>query len=80
MDMIVGHDGNEWVATGEGVEARGRGWEELDTALRRRLVEQGVLSENNPVRVCMRFDMDGLPRRLHQYGSHYFNRIVRFSV
>ncbi|MEX2524119.1 MAG: DUF5395 family protein [Gammaproteobacteria bacterium] len=80
MDMIVGHNGKEWVATGGGVEVRGCNWEELDRTLQQRLAEQGMLSEGNPVQVCMRFDMDGLPRRLHQYSSHYFNRIVRFSV
>jgi len=79
MDMVVGHNGKEWVATGGGVVARGYNWEELDRTLQQRLAEQGMLSEGNPIQVRMCFDMDSLPRRLHQYSGHYFNRIVRFS-
>lgn len=77
--MIVRHNGKEWIAGGDGLEVRGRTWEELDRRLRDRLNERGAFRDAEAVRVCMRFDMDGLPRRLHQYSGHYFNRIVSLS-
>ena len=79
MEMILSHNGLDWIGAADGIEVRGRSLEELDRRLRHELIQRGELHEM-PVRVCMRFDMDSLPRRLRQYSGHYFNRSVSFSL
>lgn len=79
MELILTHDGHEWRADGGGWRLHATTLAGLDQQLARRLEECGEFRQWERIRVAMRFDMDGLPRWLHQYSHHYFNRVVTLS-
>ena len=78
LEIILSHDGKDWVACDKDVELRGQTLEEIDGILFSTLKKDRGLTGN--VKICMRFDMTTLPRWLHQYSAHYFNRTVTFSL
>jgi hypothetical protein len=78
IEIILSHDGKYWIARDRDFELRGQTLVEIDRFLFSELKNQRGLTGN--IKVCMRFDMTALPRRLHQYSAHYFNRIVSFSL
>lgn len=66
------HGSGDWEAGLKGRRIRAESLETLDRKVRtllRRLPEN-----ERPDRLVMRFETDGLPPFLRQYGTHYFNR------
>ena len=66
--VVLSYERGRWRARGDGVDlAHGqlRGLEAL--------IGRHVASDAAPVDVYIEFDMDALPRWLHQYHGHYCN-------
>lgn len=79
FDLVLRHEGDAWIASAPGLSVRAADFVTLDERLRRRLRrEHGARGKT--VRVCMRFDLDGLPGWTRQYAAHYFNRLVRLTL
>ena len=78
MEIILSHDGADWVTNDNESQLRGRTLDDIDRVLLRYLKETKIFKDH--VKVCMRFDMSALPRWLHQYSGHYFNRTVTFLL
>ena len=78
LEIILSHDGENWIAGDNGSQLRGPTLEDLDRALIRYLKKGRMFKDH--VKVFMRFDMTSIPRWMHQYSGHYFNRTVTFSL
>jgi hypothetical protein len=78
IDLVIHHDGRDWVARGEGVRASGATLDDLDDAVRRILIESGRLEDE--VKVHMAFDSSTIPEWIRPYAQHYFNRVVEMRA
>ena len=76
MELTLRYDGDEWIADRGDWRVRAPTLGELDNRLLHRLAEDGEFRQRAAIRLCLRFDMGSLPRWLHQYSGHYFNRVV----
>lgn len=74
IECVLRHDGRDWVATNDALEARGRTLEELDAAVAECL--HGVVPGGGRASVLMTFDNSQIPEWIRQYGQHYFNREI----
>jgi hypothetical protein len=77
IEFIVSHDGENWIAEKGDLRAEARTLAHLDQEVRRLLEEEGTLRSGAMLEVLMAFDTASIPRWLHQYQQHYFNRILR---
>ena len=78
IELVITHDGEQWVAANETIAATGRTLEDLDADVDRSLRENGAYS-GSPITVFMGYDFDSFPTWMRQHASHYFNRYVRFD-
>lgn len=79
IEFIVSHDGEQWIAKKGELLAEARSLVQLDHEVRRLLKEKGALPKGRTLDVLMAFDTASIPRWLHQYQQHYFNRILRIN-
>ena len=77
IELIIRHNGKNWVATGIKLSAEAPTLEELDNKLRELVRQKGYLKENEKVDLFMAFDNSVIPQWIRQYSQHYFNRIIR---
>ncbi len=79
IDMVIVHDGEQWIARNDDLQAAGRTLPELDADLARTLRRAGGY-QGRTLTVFMGFDFATLPAWIRQYAPHYFNRLVRVKV
>ena len=79
IELIITHDGTNWVAKNDELCARAITLEALDSEVKRQLREKGYLQEGKKVDVFMACDKSTIPQWMRQYSHHYFNRIVRIE-
>ena len=77
IEFIVSHNGEHWIAEKGKLRAEAPTLAHLDEEVRRLLKEEGTLRTGATLEVLMAFDTASIPRWLHQYQQHYFNRILR---
>lgn len=78
IELVLEHDGHDWLAYGAGIEARAGSLPELDRTLARRLAAMADCPAAT-VTVHMRFNRASLPVWMRQYMAHYFNRTVHLQ-
>lgn len=76
LEMILSHDGKNWVAVGERFKLSSPTLERLDQELGETLRSEGMLQAGQTTKVFMAFDNSTIPQWIRQYAQHYFNRIV----
>jgi hypothetical protein len=79
IEFIVSHDGEHWIAEKGNLRAEARTLAHLDQEVKRLLKEEGALQDGETLEILMAFDTGSIPRWLHQYQQHYFNRILRVN-
>ena len=79
VEMVIVHDGKQWLAGNDDVNASGRTLRELDANVADALRVRGGF-EKSPITVFMGFDFNTIPTWMRQYASHYFNRVIRIDV
>jgi hypothetical protein len=79
IEFTVSHDGEHWIAKKGELRAEARSLAHLDQEVKRLLKEEGALRSGGTLEVLMAFDTASIPRWLHQYHQHYFNRILRIK-
>ena len=79
IEFIVSHNGEQWIAEKGELRAEARSLAHLDQEVKRLLTEEGTLRAGAMLDILMAFDTASIPRWLHQYQQHYFNRILRVN-
>jgi hypothetical protein len=71
-ELVLSYEGRRWRARGDGVDLAHAELRALEA-----LIGAHVASDAAPVEVRLEFDMNALPRWLHQYHGHYCNYTLR---
>ena len=79
IELTITHNGKHWIAGNDELSVQAATLVELDVELKRLLQERGYLKKGETVEVFMACDRSIIPRWMHQYGHHYFNRIVELK-
>ena len=77
IELIVNHDGKNWIARNDVLYAEASTLEKLDNELKKLLKEKGYLKKGEKLEMFMAFDDSTIPVWMRQHAQHYFNRIVR---
>ena len=80
IELIVSHDGKNWIARNDALSAEASTIEGLDNELRRLVKEKGYVKPGKPLDLFMAFDNSTIPQWMRQYGQHYFNRIIKVQA
>ena len=72
INLVITHNGDEWIAGNEGIVFAGKTLDELDEHIKQKLLKIGY----KKVIVNMFFDSQTIPVWMKQYASHYFNRTI----
>jgi hypothetical protein len=70
VELVVSHNGKNWVAKNESLTAEAPTLDELDIEVRQHF------KNSNEARVLMAFDNSTIPQWMRQYAQHYFNRVI----
>lgn len=71
-ELVLSYEAQRWHARGEGVDVVHAELRALET-----LIVAHVAADSAPVEVKLSFDLESLPRWLHQYHGHYCNYTLR---
>ncbi len=77
IELIVSHDGKNWIAKNDRLYAQAPTLEELDNELTKLVKQKGYLEPGKKLDLFMAFDNTTIPRWMRQYSQHYFNRIIQ---
>jgi hypothetical protein len=80
LEMVLIHDGKQWVARQAEISAWGETLPELDDHLVTVLRQSGQFPPATQIKVLMNFDFETIPTWLRQYAYHYFNRYVYLEL
>lgn len=73
LELVISHNGRDWVADGLTKPFHGKDLRLLEEQISKAIKTNHQFDNDNAVLVTLRFDMDCIPKWLHQYQSHYFN-------
>ncbi|MDN5361417.1 MAG: hypothetical protein PWP70_464 [Moorella sp. (in: firmicutes)] len=78
LELRLIHDGRQWIAGNDNLQAAGRTLAELDRDLKNTLLKSGNLLQGAKVTVLMKFDAETMPNyaNVRQYRPEYFHRLV----
>ena len=79
IELIVTHDGKNWIARNDVLCAEAPTLEKLDNELKKLVKEKGYFEKSKKLDLFMAFDNSTIPRWMRQYSQHYFNRIIRLE-
>jgi len=77
IELIITHDGKNWIAGNDALYAEAPTLEKLDNELQKLVKKKGYLKKGKKLDMFMAFDNSTIPVWMRQYAQHYFNRIVR---
>lgn len=80
IEVIVTHDGKNWVAKNEFMSVAAQTIEILDTDVRKLVKQKVDCKAGENIRVFMLFDNSTIPQWMRQYAQHYFNRILEVDA
>ena len=78
-ELQITYDGNYWFAKNDFFEAKAQELSELEDKIREQLPRILLKKNGEELKVLMRYNYATFPEWLHQYHSHYFNRILIFK-
>ncbi len=73
LELSLSHNGEFWFANGFNTQLYGKDLETIEDQISAAIQNDPRFYNNESVKVQLRFDMDVIPKWLHQYHSHYFN-------
>ncbi len=76
MEMIISHNGRNWVAENETLKVSAPTLELLDVRLAEKMRACNLVGQGQVKKVFMAFNNATIPQWIRQYAQHYFNRIV----
>lgn len=72
INLVITHNGDEWIAENEGIIFIGKTLNDLDDHIK----QQSLKTGHKKIIVNMFFDSQTIPTWIRQYASHYFNRTI----
>jgi hypothetical protein len=63
IELVVTHDGKDWIAKQDALSVKASTLEELDSELKRLLKEKGYLEEGQKLDIFMAFDNSTIPHK-----------------
>jgi len=76
MEMIISHNGRDWVAENEALSVSAPTLELLDVRLAEKMRARQLVAKGQVKKVVMAFNNATIPQWIRQYAQHYFNRMV----
>jgi len=73
LELTLSHDGYSWITDGLSSQLSGKDLHRLEDNIIKAINIDSQFTNNESIDVILRFDMNNLPKWLHQYQSHYFN-------
>ncbi len=73
LELILSHDGLRWLTDDMGSQLCGEDLHHLEDEIGNAIRTDPRFTNNESIDVKLLFDMNNLPRWIHQYQSHYFN-------
>ncbi len=77
IEMQLGHDGSNWILSGEGIRLTATELDELDRELETALQPQW---EKEALEIFITSNNDMIPEWIRPYMDHYFNRILELPL
>lgn len=77
IEMILGHDGKNWILSNDMLVLSAESLDELDVKLESALQPQW---QEEPIEVFMASDNEMIPDWIRPYMNHYFNRILELPL
>ncbi len=73
LELSLTHDGQAWCTDSLKTKACGKDLRALEDSIINAIKIDPRFDNEKLLHVVLQFDMDTLPRWLHQYHTHYFN-------
>ena len=73
LELTLFHDGLRWFTDDMSGQLSGKDLHHLEDEIGNAIRTDPRFTNNESIDVKLLFDMNNLPRWLHQYQSHYFN-------
>ena len=73
LELTLSHDGHHWITNDMSRKLSGNDLHHLEDQISNAIKIDPRFINNESIDVTLLFDMDYVPRWLHQYQSHYFN-------
>jgi len=73
LELTLTHDGLCWLTDGMDSQLYGKELHHLEDEIGNAIRTDPRFAHHKSIDVKLLFDMNNLPRWLHQYQSHYFN-------
>ena len=80
VEIVLKRSGRRWIGRGGGFKVEGADIRELDDRIEREISRSGRFQPGTPVEVYVVCDRNIIPAWIRPYHSHYFNRIISFTV
>jgi len=80
VEIVLNRSGQRWIGRGDGFAVEGADIRELDDLIEREIVRSGRFLPGTQVEVFVVCDRSVVPAWMRPYHSHYFNRIISFTV
>ncbi len=78
IEMILDHDGSNWILSNERLTVAAGTLDELDRKIERALKED--LEREKKLDIFMAFNNEVIPMWMRPYMNHYFNRILELPL
>jgi hypothetical protein len=78
IEMVLDHDGDNWIVSNESLTLAAPSLDELDRRLEAALQED--IEREDALHVFMRFNNEVIPMWIRPYMNHYFNRILELPL
>lgn len=78
IEMILDHDGNDWMVSNANLNVSAASLTELDRKLERALQPQ--LSREKKLNVFMMTNNEIIPEWMRPFMNHYFNRLLELPL
>lgn len=80
IELRLIHDGNCWFAENDLFKMNAPSLSELENKIKDYLTHEFQKHRGKELSVLMYYDFDSFPKWLRQYHSHYFNRVLTFTL
>lgn len=78
LEMILDHDGKDWIVTGHTLSLRASTLNELDKKVEQALEKE--LSDQKSLEIFMCCNNEVIPMWMRPYMNHYFNRVLELPL